>query len=133
MTIWRESDLAAHPCLDRQQRLAEEPFFRELLQQWPERACVYRRAGEIQGFSFVDGSHVVMLYAALGQYRKGIGLALMTDLKDRHERLVLNVFTCNGRALMFYQAQDFKVEYFSVDAMYKTPTVRMRWARSEVV
>ncbi|WP_394178706.1 GNAT family N-acetyltransferase [Yoonia maritima] len=87
----------------------------------------------VQGFIARTGSDIHQLYVAPGVRGRGIGRALLDEMKSRNDMLALWCFQANIRARRFYERHDFHPERFTDGAGNEEhlPDVRYVWSMTK--
>ena len=81
----------------------------------------------IRGFIGMNGDHIEGIFVQAAERSKGIGKALIDHVKSKKDRLTLNVYQKNERALMFYLREGFKVLEEQTDHATGEKELLMAW------
>ena len=127
LTLWLESTTFAHPFIDEQYWHDSLALVRDVYlpaaQTW-----VWEENDTLLGFvSVMDNQFVGALFVAPQALHRGIGSALLNEVKQRYPMLILEVYQKNGRAVSFYHALGFRIEDGAWQEETKHPTWIMRW------
>lgn len=127
LTLWLESTTFAHPFIDEQYWHDSLALVRDVYlpaaQTW-----VWEENDTLLGFvSVMDNQFVGALFVAPQALHRGIGSALLNEVKQRYPMLSLEVYQKNGRAVSFYHALSFRIEDGAWQEETKHPTWIMRW------
>lgn len=127
LNLWLESTTFAHPFIDEQYWHDSLALVRDVYlpaaQTW-----VWEENDTLLGFvSVMDNQFVGALFVAPQALHRGIGSALLNDVKQRYPMLSLEVYQKNGRAVNFYHALGFRIEDGAWQEETKHPTWIMRW------
>ncbi|CAH6636391.1 MULTISPECIES: N-acetyltransferase [Pseudocitrobacter] len=127
LTLWLESTTFAHPFIDEQYWHDSLALVRDVYlpaaQTW-----VWEENDTLLGFiSVMDNQFVGALFVAPQALHRGIGSALLNEVKQRYPMLSLEVYQKNGRAVNFYHALGFRIEDGAWQEETKHPTWIMRW------
>ncbi len=127
LTLWLESTTFAHPFIDEQYWHDSLALVRNVYlpaaQTW-----VWEENDTLLGFiSVMDNQFVGALFVAPQALHRGIGSALLNEVKQRYPMLSLEVYQKNGRAVNFYHALGFRIEDGAWQEETKHPTWIMRW------
>lgn len=127
LTLWLESTTLAHPFIDEQYWHDSLALVRDVYlpaaQTW-----VWEENDTLLGFiSVMDNQFVGALFVAPQALHRGIGSALLNEVKQRYPMLSLEVYQKNGRAVNFYHALGFRIEDGAWQEETKHPTWIMRW------
>lgn len=90
---------------------------------------VYEDGGGIQGFIGLDGDYIAGIFIRSEAQSRGIGKELLDFVKARRDRLALNVYRKNGRAVRFYLREGFAVQQEQTDGDTGESEYRMLWER----
>ena len=127
LTLWLESTTFAQPFIDEQYWHDSLALVRDVYlpaaQTW-----VWEENDTLLGFvSVMDNQFVGALFVAPQALHRGIGSALLNEVKQRYPMLSLEVDQKNGRAVSFYHALGFRIEDGAWQEETKHPTWIMRW------
>ncbi|WP_421355863.1 N-acetyltransferase [Pseudocitrobacter faecalis] len=127
LTLWLESTTFAHPFIDELYWHDSLALVRDVYlpaaQTW-----VWEENDTLLGFiSVMDNQFVGALFVAPQALHRGIGSALLNEVKQRYPMLSLEVYQKNGRAVNFYHALGFRIEDGAWQEETKHPTWIMRW------
>lgn len=115
MTIWTKGNFQAHPFIERDYWIENFNMVKnEYL--YKSETYVYIEDEEIQGFiSLLDNGYIGALFIKKDCQRKGIGRKLLNFVKEKNEKLTLNVYEKNINAILFYTALGFKNAKIQID------------------
>ena len=102
MTIWTKGNYDAHSFIDKDYWLLN---FNKVKDEYLKKAetYVYVDNDEIKGFiSLLDKNYIGALFVRKEYRREGIGRKLINFVKDKYDRLELNVYEKNVNATLFY-------------------------------
>lgn len=90
--------------------------------------------GEIAGFVSLLDQTIAALFVHPSAQQKGIGKQLMRWAKQKHDRLMLQVYAENAGALAFYKKQGFRIRRKQIDESTGHPEYVMDFsaARSRI-
>lgn len=125
--IWLETNIKAHDFIASNYWKEHYEIIKDMFLQ--AEIYVYEIEKEIMGFIGLDKEYIEGIFA-LDQYQKrGIGKALLNHVKAKKEHLSLNVYQKNLNAILFYQREDFCIQYEDVDKNTGEKEYRMVWNR----
>lgn len=125
--IWLETNIKAHDFIASNYWKEHYEIIKDMFLQ--AEVYVYEIEKEIMGFIGLDKEYIEGIFV-LDQYQKrGIGKALLNHVKAKKEHLSLNVYQKNLNAILFYQREDFCVQYEDVDKNTGEKEYRMVWNR----
>lgn len=90
---------------------------------------VYENDKEIQGFVGMNKEYVEGIFISDKMQSQGIGKILLNYAKDKRNKLLLNVYQKNARAISFYQREGFKIQFESLDEATGEKDYVMAWKR----
>lgn len=125
--IWLETNIKAHDFIASNYWKEHYEIIKDMFLQ--AEVYVYEIEKEIMGFIGLDKEYIEGIFV-LDQYQKrGIGKALLNHVKAKKEHLSLNVYQKNLNAILFYQIEEFCVQYEDVDKNTGEKEYRMVWNR----
>ena len=125
--IWLETNIKAHDFIASNYWKEHYEIIKDMFLQ--AEVYVYEIEKEIMGFIGLDREYIEGIFV-LDQYQKrGIGKALLNHVKAKKEHLSLNVYQKNLNAILFYQREDFCIQYEDVDKNTGEKEYRMVWNR----
>lgn len=125
--IWLETNIKAHDFIASNYWKEHYEIIKDMFLQ--AEVYVYEIEKEIMGFIGLDKEYIEGIFV-LDQYQKrGIGKALLNHVKAKKEHLSLNVYQKNLNAILFYQREDFCIQYEDVDKNTGEKEYRMVWNR----
>ncbi|RHR79859.1 N-acetyltransferase [Odoribacter sp. AF15-53] len=108
--IWLEASTIGHAFIPRSYWESKIDNMREIyLPQSETYIYTDTTTGKISGFISLVGDYLAAIFVAPSCQRRGIGQALMAHAKKLKNELVLNVYTENTQAILFYKQQGFKI------------------------
>ena len=123
--IWLDTNLKAHNFISDQYWRSNFELVRDMLMQ--AEVYVYEGNQEIQGFIGLNGEYIEGIFVSDKMQSKGIGKFLLNYVKGKRDKLVLNVYQKNTRAIHFYQREGFVVQYSGVDEATGEKDYVMAW------
>lgn len=125
--IWLETNIKTHDFIASNYWKEHYEIIKDMFLQ--AEVYVYEIEKEIMGFIGLDKEYIEGIFV-LDQYQKrGIGKALLNHVKAKKEHLSLNVYQKNLNAILFYQREDFCIQYEDVDENTGEKEYRMVWNR----
>ncbi len=129
MTIWTKGNFKAHPFIEKDywlenfNRVKEEYLYKS-------ETYVYVEDEEIKGFiSLLDKSYIGALFVKTDCARQGIGKRLLNYVKEKYDKLTLNVYEKNVDATLFYVAMGFKNKKIQIDEDTGEKEYIMEWEK----
>lgn len=125
--IWLKTNIKTHDFIASNYWKEHYEIIKDMFLQ--AEVYVYEIEKEIMGFIGLDKEYIEGIFV-LDQYQKrGIGKALLNHVKAKKEHLSLNVYQKNLNAILFYQREDFCIQYEDVDKNTGEKEYRMVWNR----
>lgn len=88
---------------------------------------VYEKNQEIQGFIGLNDEYIEGIFVSKEMQSHGIGKALLNYAKNKRNKLFLNVYQKNIRAIAFYQREGFEIQNSGFDEATKEKEYVMEW------
>ena len=129
MTIWTKGNFKAHPFIEKDYWLEN---FNKVKEEylWKAETYVYTEDDEIKGFiSLLDGGYIGALFVKIDSLRQGIGKRLLNYVKEKYDKLTLNVYEKNVDATLFYVAMGFKNKKIQIDEETGEKEYIMEWEK----
>ena len=123
--IWLDTNLKAHNFIPAQYWKSNFNSVKEALSQ--AEVYVYAYDTEIQGFIGLNDEYVEGIFVSGEMQSQGIGKILLNYAKDKRNKLLLNVYQKNARAISFYQREGFVIQYSGLDEATKEKDYVMTW------
>lgn len=128
--IWLNTNIKAHDFVPAQYWKSNFDMVKEMLQQ--AEVYVYENEKKIQGFVGLSGGYIEGIFVSCDMQSQGIGKRLLDFIKDRKEKLLLNVYQKNIRAINFYQREGFKIQSEDLDKSTGEKEYLMIWQKGTV-
>ena len=127
MQIWRDGNFKAHNFIPN--KYWSDNYIRvqnEYLRK--SNTWVYTENEEIQAFiSVMDDGYIGALFVIPKIQRDGIGTMLVNHVKEKYDKLYLNVYEKNVPATMFYKAMGFRKIRVQIDEATQEKEYIMEW------
>ena len=123
--IWLDTNLKAHNFIPAQYWKSNFNSVKEALSQ--AEVYVYAYDTEIQGFIGLHDEYIDGIFVSGEMQSQGIGKILLNYAKDKRNKLLLNVYQKNARAISFYQREGFVIQYSDLDEATKEKDYVMTW------
>ena len=125
--IWLDTNVAAHYFISSQYWQDNFELVKELLLQ--ATVYVYEDNQEIQGFIGLNDDFIEGVFVSNEVRSHGIGKALLNYVKNKRNKLFLNVYQKNVRAIAFYHREGFEIQHSGFDEATKEKEYVMAWQR----
>ena len=129
MTIWTKGNFQAHSFIDKDYWLLN---FNKVKDEYLKKAntYVYVEDDTIKGFvSVLDDYYIGALFVRREYKRQGIGRKLLNYVKERYDKLELNVYEKNMDAILFYVSQGFVNQKIQIDGETNEKEYVMEWKK----
>ena len=125
--IWLDTNIKTHYFISAQYRKSNFELVKELLLQ--ATVYVYEDKQEIQGFIGLSNEYIEGIFVSAEMQSQGIGKILLNYVKGKRNKLILNVYQKNTRAISFYQREGFDVQNSGLDEATGEKEYVMAWQR----
>jgi len=122
--IWLNGNLEAHDFIDKNYWINHLDEVKEQFKQAD--IYVYDKQG-IQGFAGLTDNYIAGIFVKKEARNQGIGRQLLDYLKQRYDKLTLDVYAKNKNAFKFYQNNDFHISVESIDEDINEKDYQMVW------
>ena len=123
--IWLNTNIKAHDFIPAQYWQNNFELVKELLLQ--ATVYVYEDNQEIQGFIGLNDEYIEGIFVSDEMQAQGIGKILLNYAKDKRNKLFLNVYCKNTRAVSFYRREGFEIQYSGLDEATGEKDYVMAW------
>ena len=124
-SIWLDTNITAHYFISAQYWKSNFELVKELLLQ--ATVYVYEDKQEIQGFIGLSNEYIEGIFVSAEMQSQGIGKILLNYVKGKRNKLILNVYQKNTRAISFYQREGFEIQYSGLDEATGEKDYVMAW------
>ena len=90
---------------------------------------IYKSKEKICGFIGLEQNYIAGIFVDKSLQRKGIGKALLDHVKQKHDKLSLNVYVKNEKAVRFYKREGFEISCENTDKTTDEKEYLMTWLR----
>lgn len=123
--IWLDTNIKTHYFISAQYWKSNFELVKELLLQ--ATVYVYEDKQEIQGFIGLSYEYIEGIFVSAEMQSQGIGKILLNYVKGKRNKLILNVYQKNTRAISFYQREGFEIQYSGLDEATGEKDYVMAW------
>ena len=123
--IWLDTNIKTHYFISAQYWKSNFELVKELLLQ--ATVYVYEDKQEIQGFIGLSNEYIEGIFVSAEMQSQGIGKILLNYVKGKRNKLILNVYQKNTRAISFYQREGFEIQYIGLDEATGEKDYVMAW------
>ena len=125
--IWLDTNIKTHYFISAQYWKSNFELVKELLLQ--ATVYVYEDKQEIQGFIGLNDEYVEGIFVSGEMQSQGIGKILLNYAKDKRNKLYLNVYQKNARAISFYKREGFEIQHSGLDEATGEKDYVMTWQK----
>lgn len=129
LSIWFQASSLAHSFLDEQQLEEERVKIKDIYIQLTE-TWVYEFHNEIVGFISMCNFEIGGLFVLPSHHRQGIGTTLIEHVRQKYDRLEVEVFSKNSIGLSFYQRIGFEPMHQICSVAYGNSLLRLQLVTS---
>ena len=131
MTIWTKGNFEAHSFIDKDYWLLNYNKVKDEYLKKSE-TYVYTENNEIKGFiSILNNEYIGALFIKREYRKQGIGRKLINFVKDKYDKLTLNVYEKNINAILFYTKLGFINQKIQIDDKTNEKEYVMEWRKEE--
>ena len=123
--IWLDTNIKAHYFIPAQYWKSNFELVKELLLR--ATVYVYEDNQKIQGFIGLNDEYVEGIFVSDELQSQGIGKILLNYAKDKRNKLYLNVYQKNARAISFYKREGFEIQHSGLDEATGEKEYVMTW------
>ena len=123
--IWLDTNIKTHYFISAQYWKSNFELVKELLLQ--ATVYAYEDKQEIQGFIGLNDEYVEGIFVSGEMQTQGIGKILLNYAKDKRNKLLLNVYQKNARAISFYKREGFEIQHSGLDEATGEKDYVMTW------
>lgn len=129
MDIWLNENIKAHSFIAKEYWIKNYEFVKSIL---PEaKIYVYTESNQILGFIGVNDNYIEGIFVRAEFHNKGIGTALLNQIKQKYTQLILKVYKKNKNALAFYEHNKFEAIEENIDFETNETELTMVWRKYE--
>ena len=105
--IWLKTNLKTHYFISNQYWKSNYELVKEMMSQ--SEVYVFEVDKMIQGFVGLNNEYIEGIFVSAEMQSQGIGKILLNYVKGKRNKLILNVYQKNTRAVRFYQREGFEI------------------------
>lgn len=126
MDLWLETNKQAHDFIKSSYWESNFMSVKEMLPQ--STIYVYDCNNQVQGFIGLIDNYIAGIFISKDNQSSGIGKKLLNYVKEKYERLTLQVFQKNDRAVQFYLREGFSISKEQMDEETGEIAYFMEWS-----
>lgn len=127
--IWLDTNIKAHNFIPAEYWKSNFKSVKEALLL--AEVYVYEYDTEIQGFIGLNDEYVEGIFVSGEMQSQGIGKILLNYAKDKRNKLHLNVYQKNARAISFYKREGFEIQHSGLDEATGEKDYVMTWQHKQ--
>lgn len=131
MAIWTKGNFEAHSFIDKDYWLLNYNKVKDEYLKKSE-TYVYTENNDIKGFiSILNNEYIGALFIKNEYRRSGIGRKLINFVKEKYDKLTLNVYEKNINAILFYTKLGFINQKIQIDDKTNEKEYVMEWNKED--
>lgn len=131
MAIWTKGNFEAHSFIDKDYWLLNYNKVKDEYLKKSE-TYVYTENNDIKGFiSILNNEYIGALFIKNEYRRSGIGRKLINFVKNKYDKLTLNVYEKNINAILFYTKLGFINQKIQIDDKTNEKEYVMEWNKED--
>lgn len=128
MQIWLDTNISVHKYITQEYWTSNEKYVKEAIQE--AEVYVYEDNKEIKGFIGINKGHIEGIFVEEKYRNQGIGKELMAYCKNKYNKLTLEVYKKNTKAINFYEREQFKLIKEDIEAANNEVEILMEWSQN---
>lgn len=123
--IWLDTNIKAHDFIPEKYWKDNFNMVKDMFPR--SEIYIYENGKIIQGFIGMENDYIAGIFVSSEAQSQGIGKVLLDFVKTKKEKLCLNVYQKNTRAIQFYQKEGFKIQNENLDINSGEKEYVMTW------
>lgn len=123
--LWLNTNITAHAFVPKQYWIENYDHVKHLLSQ--SEVYVFEQNHEILAFLGLVDDYIAGIFVKEGVQSKGIGNQLIAYAKHNKQKLRLNVYQKNKKAIQFYLKEGFQIQEETIDSATQENEYLMQW------
>lgn len=123
--IWLDTNIKAHDFIPEKYWKDNFNMVKDMFPR--SEIYIYENGKIIQGFIGMENDYIAGIFVSSEAQSQGIGKVLLDFVKTKKEKLRLNVYQKNTRAIQFYQREGFKIQNENLDINSGEKEYMMTW------
>ena len=128
MQIWLDTNISVHKYIPQEYWTSNAKYVKEAIQE--TEVYVYEENKEIKGFIGINKGHIEGIFVEEKYRNQGIGKELLSYCKNKYDKLTLEVYKKNTKAINFYEREQFKPIKEDVDEANNEVEILMEWSQN---
>lgn len=128
MEIWLKSNIEAHNFVDKNYWINNFDLVKSMIKE--SEIYIYEENNKILGFIGLSENYIAGIFIDKEFRNKGIGKNLLDYAKDKKDKLYLNVYEKNNKAMNFYIKNQFIISEKNFDDENKEYEYKLIWNKN---
>ena len=128
MQIWLDTNISVHNFIVKEHWVNNLNYVREAIQE--AEVYLYEDNKEIKGFIGINKGHIEGIFVEEKYRNQGIGKELIAYCKNKYNKLTLEVYKKNTKAINFYEREQFNPIKEDVDEANNEVEILMEWKKN---
>lgn len=128
MEIWLKSNIEAHNFVDKNYWINNFDLVKSMIKE--SEIYIYEENNKILGFIGLSENYIAGIFIDKEFRNKGIGKNLLDYAKDKKDKLYLNVFEKNNKAMNFYIKNQFIISEKNFDDENNEYEYKLIWNKN---
>ena len=128
MNIWLNTNIKSHKFIDK--TYWENNFESVKNEILSAEVYVYEENNQVFGFVGIVKGYIAGIFVKENMQNNGIGKQLMNKCKEKYDKLTLNVYEKNEKAVNFYKKEGLYVVSKQLDEKTKEMELLMKWQKT---
>lgn len=128
MQIWLDTNISVHKYIPQEYWTSNAKYVKEAIQE--AEVYLYEDNKEIKGFIGINKGHIEGIFVEEKYRNQGIGKELIAYCKNKYNKLTLEVYKKNTKAINFYEREQFKPIKEDVDEANNEVEILMEWSQN---
>ena len=128
MQIWLDTNISVHKYIPQEYWTSNAKYVKEAIQE--AEVYVYEDNKEIIGFIGINKGHIEGIFVEEKYRNQGIGKELIAYCKNKYNKLTLEVYKKNTKAIKFYEREQFKPIKEDIEAANNEVEILMEWSQN---
>ena len=125
MQIWLDTNISVHKYIPQEYWTSNAKYVKEAIQE--AEVYVYEDNKEIKGFIVINKGHIEGIFVEEKYRNQGIGKELIAYCKNKYDKLTLEVYKKNTKAIKFYEREQFNPIKEDIEAANNEVEILMEW------
>lgn len=128
MEIWLKSNIESHNFVDKNYWINNFDLVKSMIKE--SEIYIYEENNKILGFIGLSENYIAGIFIDKEFRNKGIGKNLLDYAKDKKDKLYLNVYEKNNKAMNFYIKNQFIISEKNFDDENKEYEYKLIWNKN---